>query len=197
MVKEFQLLDKNARGPLTRWINDALDYGWPKNEAFPKTGSPTIPSSSTATRQPPNYNNEPFKRIPLSAFSNRVFAGLYERLILNRDTYPISRYVLRKVQTIADYSALKANHANVLRLFTMAQLKAAEPTITADVQLEINEAELTKSYWLKNPPQSEPVQNGRKQLTVEWEAYAYFDNFVHKKLGDPSDPIIPIIPEED
>lgn len=194
VVLEFRdYIESQYRGPIVRWINDCIDYGLSVEQAFPSNGTPIIPAASSKA---PNRTLPPFNAIAIgriSIFASPVLAELYERLLINRDAYPLNKYVLRKVETIGTYSQLKAAHANVGRLLTMAQLLSSEPSITKDVQVEIKAAALTKFYWYKNVPQIEPIQNGRRQMTQEYEGFAYFDNFLHLKMGEKDYPTIDII----
>jgi len=137
-VRAFQLARRKA---IDQW-------------GFASTGSPTLP-----TWRLPHPSNDP---------TLQSYAENYAKLLLldERPTYQVSRYVLRKSQTVTHWSTLAVSYNNVNRYISYARLNNDEPTLAAAQLLNISQ--LTSHIWLKKSPLVTATYGGNYELEQEY-----------------------------
>lgn len=107
-----------------------------------------------------------------------IAQALYARLMRRIDTFRVSQYVLRKVQTVIAQSQLKAAHENVNRYFDHGKLVATEPTLPAAALIDA--AGLTQYFWIKKTPVVDSTNRGQFQISQEYWGFESIDPFVYK-----------------
>lgn len=100
------------------------------------------------------------------------FKPLYMLLLKKVEAFRDTQYVLRKTETvIPTISGLKAQHSNVGRFFTYAQLVEHEPTL--DAAKLIDSANLGPGglglIWFKFAPEVRELGRGQWQIVQEYE----------------------------
>lgn len=96
---------------------------------------------------------------------------LVEELALLSESFPVSQFVLLNVLIIASNSSIKATWENVGKIYSTAELKAAE-SIPDNVQFDMPEG-----YWLKRAPLVDDGPDGKWVITRQWwhaDAYSWF-----------------------
>lgn len=114
--------------------------------------------------------------IPQEAFD--LSFAVFKRLASDSNAvHVITIPTLTKVEIVASYSELYANHANAEKIFSYNQLLSAEPSLPSAALIQLSN--LTGWSWLKMRPRVQQTDQGLFQMTVEyvgvktWEAWQY------------------------
>lgn len=96
-------------------------------------------------------------------------AELYANLLLSNDrpTYQVSRWVLRKQQTVTHKSTLQVAHQNINRYFSAATLLATEPTLANAMRFNVNEV-INAYIWQKKSPEITATWGANYELIQEY-----------------------------
>lgn len=122
---------------------------------------------------------------PAAALGKPVVIALaneYAR-VLSRNpdqTFNISRYLLRKTETVMSWTVLRAVHSNVHRVFTLAGLLRSEPTLAQDESYNLIHTQgLSAMLWQKLDPTVEPLAGGKWQITSDYSGVADYLWFLY------------------
>ena len=102
----------------------------------------------------------------LNAEQIETMQSVYARLARGVSIVRISKYVLRKVETVIAESQIKAAHTNVNRAFTYAQLIASEPTLPSAPLLDASS--LQGYFWVKETPVIDSSARGHFQIIQQY-----------------------------
>lgn len=93
----------------------------------------------------------------------QVFEQLLRDLILGAKSYRVPNvYVLGRRRKFSSNTTFKASKKNVGRIFTTAELIAAEP-VPDEIRFDLEDG-----YWLKETPSVNQVENGKWEIFQEW-----------------------------
>ncbi len=102
-------------------------------------------------------------------------------MVLGQDVFYHGQYVLRHTQTVSREYQLKLAHVGIMKIWTTAQVKAAEVSMTDAIEYSVDQIESEKpaeqtgfeSGWLKQTPTITERAGNKIEVTQEW----WFDNW--------------------
>lgn len=157
-----------------RWIKSkASGSTTPEPQLFP---DPQNPSAVYFLPDPPTAALGNTRAIALAAEYARVLSRNPDQ------TFATSQFILRKTETVMSWTALHAAHDNTFRVFSLAGLLRAEPTLAADESYKLIHTEgLTAMLWQKETALVEPLAAGKWQITADYTGVADYLWFLYSE----------------
>lgn len=112
------------------------------------------------------------------AIDPQVFIDVVDAMASGIEAFPVSQYVLRKVETVVAASQLKVSHENTGRMLTYGRLIADEPTLPSAILIEPGGLQ-ADHFFLKRTPTVDQMNHGQWQLTQEYWAFKSFNKIVY------------------
>jgi hypothetical protein len=102
--------------------------------------------------------------INLNGLNGDVFSGFIHNKLRGVEVFPVSQFVLQKIEIISARSQYRASRLNVNKHFqNTAELVAFESIPTSDLVFELPEG-----LWVKLEPRYEEFQADKLRCTSEW-----------------------------
>lgn len=109
---------------------------------------------------------------PSGILRNAIAIWLFNRIAADEDaTDPIKRPILRKVETVAPVSNVRASNTDTERVLRYAALINREATLPAAALLNLAQISTRFPYWLKNPRCAGPpsrASSTSRRITWGW-----------------------------
>jgi hypothetical protein len=115
-------------------------------------------------------------RAGASADLGTLAGWMFDRLVADPDAAGMDQSpVLSKTEIVSGTAAIRASHANSLRVFSWGTLLNAETSLEGAILLSTADLATQSPYWLKHRPRVEVTSQGKFTISQQYTGLAGYD----------------------